>query len=183
MFAWALVRPTLAYVAIGGINSLHIEYFTDHQATPPPAPSLSTLPMARRSSSNSKKKSQFAIYTLAFVLTIIALSIGKSFLNQQAQHFTDLNEMSLADLKESGTSLSGNEYRISGKIADRMILANNRGLLVSIKSETAKGEAGLIPLHIPPGVNQINLERGHNYTFNVVVNREGLPVAQGIKAD
>ena len=67
------------------------------------------------------------------MLTIIVLSIGKSFLNQQAQHFTDLNEMPLADLKESGTSLSGNEYRISGEIADRMILANNRGMLVSIK--------------------------------------------------
>ena len=67
------------------------------------------------------------------MLTIIVLSIGKSFLNQQAQHFTDLNEMPLADLKESGTSLSGNEYRIRGEIADRMILANNRGMLVSIK--------------------------------------------------
>jgi len=74
--------------------------------------------MPRRSTSNSKKKSQLALYTLAFLFAIIALSIGKSFLNQQAQHFTDLNEMSLADLKESGTSLSGNEYRISGEIAD-----------------------------------------------------------------
>jgi len=179
MFALALARPTLAYVAISGISSLQIDYFNSIQATP----SQSTLAMPRRSSSNSKKKSQLALYALAFVLTIIVLSIGKSFLNQQAQHFTDLNEMPLADLKESGTSLSGNEYRISGEIADRMILANNRGLLVSIKSETAQGKACLIPLHIPPGVNQINLERGHNYTFKVEVNREGLPVAQGIKAD
>lgn len=139
MFALALARPTLAYVAISGISSLQIDYFNSIQATP----SQSTLAMPRRSSSNSKKKSQLALYALAFVLTIIVLSIGKSFLNQQAQHFTDLNEMPLADLKESGTSLSGNEYRISGEIADRMILANNRGLLVSIKSETAQGKAGM----------------------------------------
>ena len=139
--------------------------------------------MPRRSSSNSSKKSQLVTYALAFVLTIIILAAGKSYLNRQAAHFANLNEISLADLKENGTSLSGNEYRIKGKISERIILSHERGLLVSIMSDTNDTEAGIVPVHIPPGIDKINIERGQNYSFKIEVNREGLPVAKDIKAE
>lgn len=139
--------------------------------------------MPRRSPSNSSKKSQLATYALAFVITIIILAGGKSYLSRQAAHFTDLNEMSLADLKENGTSLSGNEYRIKGEIAERIVLTNERGLLVSIQSDTDGSASGIVPVHIPPGIDRINIERGHNYSIKIEVNREGLPVATDIKAE
>jgi len=139
--------------------------------------------MPRRSTSNSSKKSKLTSYVLAFVMTIIMLAAGKSYLSKQAQYFANLNEMPLADLKESGTSLSGNEYRITGEISERIILKNERGLLVSIKSDDNVAGSSIIPLHIPPDIDRINIERGHNYSFRIEVNREGLPVAKEVKAE
>ena len=138
--------------------------------------------MPRRSTSNSSKKNKLTRYALAFAITIIVLSAGKSYLSKQAQHFANLNEIPLADLKENGTVLSGNEYRITGEIYERIILKNERGLLVSIKSNDSESGSGIIPVHIPPGIDRINIERVHDYSFKIKVNREGLPVAQNIKA-
>ena len=113
---------------------------------------------------------------------ISALVFGKFFLDKRAEHFAGLNELSLTDLKESGTSLSGNEYRITGEIAERRNLTDDRGLLISVNPESNTKDSGLIPVHIPPGLNSINLERGHHYSFKVEIDREGLPVALDIKA-
>ena len=113
---------------------------------------------------------------------IAVLILGKFILDKRAQHFSNLAELSVAELKKSGTSLSGNEYRINGEIAERMILAGDRGLLISLQPEADSSESGPVPVHVPPGVDQINLERGHRYTFKVEVNREGLPIALDIKA-
>jgi hypothetical protein len=139
--------------------------------------------MSRRSTSSSNKKSQLTTYALAFIMTVIILVAGKSYLNKQAQHFANLNDLSLVDLKDNGTSLSGNEYRIKGKIEERTILKNERGLLVSIKSDATDAATGIIPVHIPPSIDRINIERGQNYSFKIEVNREGLPVAKDIKAE
>ncbi len=138
--------------------------------------------MPRRSKSNSNKKTQLATYAGAFVLTIIILAAGKSYLSKQAKHFASLNDISISDLQESGNSLSGNEYRIKGKISERIILSDQRGLLVSIKPNDQRA-SGTVPVHIPPGIDRINIERGHSYTFKVEVNREGLPVAKEIQAE
>ena len=139
--------------------------------------------MSRRSKSNSNKKNQLTTYAIAFVLTIIILAAGKAYLSSQAKHFASLNDISIADIQENGTSLSGNKYRIKGEISERMILSNQRGLLVSIISDVEGKESGTIPVHIPPGIDRINIERGHSYTFKIEVNREGLPVAMDIQAE
>jgi len=135
-----------------------------------------------RRSSNTSSIGHLAIYILAGVAVFAVLIFGKFILDKRAQHFSDLNELSVAELKESGTSLSGNEYRITGEIAERMILAGDRGLLISVKPEAYGKRSNIVPVHVPPSIDQINLERGHDYTFKVEVNREGLPVALDIKA-
>ena len=138
--------------------------------------------MPRRSRSNTNKASRFILYIISAAVLIAALVFGKFFLDKRAEHFSGLNELSVADLKESGTSLSGNEYRITGEIAERRNLSDDRGLLISVNPESNNKNTGLIPIHIPPGVDSINLERGQHYSFKVEIDREGLPVALDIKA-
>lgn len=139
--------------------------------------------MPRRSRSNANNAGRLAVYVMAGGALVAILVFGKFILDKRAQHFPNLKELSVAELKESGTSLSGNEYRITGEIAERMILAGDHGLLISVNAERGGKQSSLVPVHIPPGINQINLERGHNYAFKVEVNREGLPVAMDIKAE
>jgi hypothetical protein len=122
------------------------------------------------------------MYILIGITLFAALVIGKFMLDKQSQHFPGHNELSVAELKESGTSLSGNEYRVSGKIVERMILRGERGLLISVQPKAEGSGTNLIPVHVPPGTERINLERGQQYSFKVEVNREGLPVALDIQA-
>ena len=138
--------------------------------------------MPRRSRSNTSKASRIVLAIITGAAVIAALVFGKFFLDKRAEHFSGINELSVADLKESGTSLSGNEYRITGEIAERRNLTGDRGLLISVKPESNTKDSGIIPIHVPPGVDSINLERGHHYSFKVEIDREGLPVALDIKA-
>lgn len=122
------------------------------------------------------------MYILIGIALFAGLVVGRVYLDQQAQHFSSHSELSVAELKESGTSLSGNEYRVSGKIVERMILRGDRGLLISVQPDTEGAKTSLIPVHVPPGADEINLERGQQYTFKVEVNRQGLPVALDMRA-
>ncbi|MFK7910647.1 MAG: hypothetical protein AB8F34_08590 [Akkermansiaceae bacterium] len=139
--------------------------------------------MSRRSRSTSgNKKSNVAIYIIIALAVIGALVAGKFILDKRAEHFSDLNELSVTDLKDGGTSLSGNTYKITGEITERRNLEDDQGLLLSVVSTADDKRSSPIPVHVPKEVEKINLERNHGYTFKVKVNREGLPVAMDIKA-
>jgi len=138
--------------------------------------------MSRRSRSQSNSKSHLAVYIIIGVAVIAALITGKFILDKRSQHFSELSDLSAADLKGGGTSLSGNKYRISGKITNRRNLSGDRGILISVTTEKDEKNLGPIPVYIPRGLLKINLERGQSYTFKVEIDREGLPVALDVKA-
>lgn len=138
--------------------------------------------MSRRSRSSSSSKSNTAVYIVIALAVIGALVAGKFFLDKRAEHFSDLNELSVSDLKDGGTALSGNIYKITGEIAERRNLEGDQGLLLSVVSTADGKRSSPIPVFVPKDAGQINLERNHGYTFKVEINREGLPVALDIKA-
>ena len=137
--------------------------------------------MSRRSRSSNQKKSNTAVYIIVALAVVGALVVGKFILDKRAQHFSDLNELSVSDLKSGGTSLSGNTYKITGEIIERRNLDGDRGLLLSVVSTAGEKKSSPIPVFVPKDVENINLERNHGYTFKVQVDREGLPVALDIK--
>ena len=137
--------------------------------------------MSRRSRSSSNK-SNLVVYAIIAAAVIGALVVGKFILDKRAEHFSGLSELSVADLKQGGTSLSGNIYKVTGEITERRNLESDKGLLVSVASTAEDKKSSPIPIFVPKDVEKINLERNHGYTFKVKVNREGLPVALDIKA-
>lgn len=138
--------------------------------------------MSRRSRSSSNNKSNLAIYIIVGIAVVGALVAGKIILDKRAQHFSNLSELSVSDFKKNANSMSGNEYRISGKISEKLKWTSDRGQLVSVTVDQGEQGSGTIPVIVPSGVDQVNLERGHSYTFKVEINREGLPVALDVKA-
>ena len=138
--------------------------------------------MSRRSRTSNQKKSNLAVYIIIAIAVIAALVIGKLILDKRAEHFSDLNELSVSDLKDGGTSLSGNIYKITGEINERRNLDGDRGLLLSVVSTAGEKKSTPIPVFVPKDVEKINLERNHGYTFKVKIDRAGLPVALDIKA-
>ena len=138
--------------------------------------------MARRSKSKSKQKNNLVVYIIIAVAVIGGLAVVKSIIDKRAQHFAELSELSISDYKMNANSLSGNEYRITGKISEKLKWTPDEGQLISISVDQGEKGQGSIGIMIPANVDQVNLERGHTYIFKVEVNREGLPVALDVKA-
>ncbi|MBT8036240.1 MAG: hypothetical protein KJO21_01730 [Verrucomicrobiae bacterium] len=138
--------------------------------------------MSRRSRSSSNNKNNLAVYIIITMAVIAALVAGKVILDKRAQHFSGLSELSVADVKNNANSLSGNEYRVSGKITEKLKWTANRGQVISLTVDQGEQGKGTIPIIVPAGIDNVNLERGHSYTFKVEINREGLPVALDVKA-
>jgi len=138
--------------------------------------------MARRSKSKTNSKSNTAVYAIVAIAVIGALILGKFILDKRAQHFSNLSELSITDFHKNANALSGNEYRISGKIVEKLKWTSDRGQLVSLSSDQGDGKMGMIGIMVPAGIDQVNLEKGQTYTFKVEINREGLPVALDVKA-
>lgn len=138
--------------------------------------------MARRSRSKSNNKSNLAVYIIIALAVIGALIAGKFILDKRAQHFSGLSELSVNDMQDGATSLSGNEYRVTGEITQREKWTPDKGQIISLLVNKDGENQGNIPIFVPAGIDTINLERGHSYTFKVEINREGLPVALDVKA-
>lgn len=137
--------------------------------------------MARRSRTTSNKKSNLAVYIIVGIAVLGALVAGKFILDKRSQHFSGLSELSIADLKDNANSLSGNEYRVTGEISEKIKWTSDRGQIVSLALDQGEKGKGTIPIIVPAGIDKVNLERGHSYTFKVEINREGLPVALDVK--
>jgi len=138
--------------------------------------------MARRSKSKSKNKSNFAVYLIIAVAVVGALVVGKRVLDKRAEHFSGISELPISDYRENPNSLSGNEYRVTGKITEKLKWTPDEGQLISVfVDQSSRGKAP-IGIRIPADVSQVNLERGHTYTFKVAINRAGLPIALDVKA-
>ncbi len=138
--------------------------------------------MARRSKSKSNSKSHLVVYLIIGVAVIGALVAGKFILGKRAQHFADLSELSISDFQAGATSLSGNKYRVTGKITQKEKWTPDQGQLIGVSVDQGEKGKGNIPIFVPAGIDKTNLTRGQSYTFKVEINREGLPVALEIKA-
>ncbi len=138
--------------------------------------------MARRSKSKTANKNNVAVYAMIALAVIAALVIGKMALDKRAQHFANTSELSIEEFRENANSMSGNEYQVTGKISEKLKWTSDRGQLISLSTEQAEGQQGNIGIMVPADINQVNLEKGHSYTFKVTINREGLPVALDVKA-
>lgn len=139
--------------------------------------------MSRRSRNKSgNNKNNTAVYLIVGLAVLAALVVGKIMLDKRAQHFSNLSELSIKDYKQNANALSGNEYRVTGKINEKIKWTRDSGQLISLFVDQEENGRGTIGIKIPSDVNQINLERGQSYTFKVEINREGLPVALDVKA-
>ncbi|MCP5537800.1 MAG: hypothetical protein H7A51_16390 [Akkermansiaceae bacterium] len=140
--------------------------------------------MSRRSRSNTKSKnaSGIIIAIIVGIAVIGGLIVGFIMIKNRSQPFPHLSELPITDMKNGATSLSGNKYRVTGKISEKLKWTSDQGQMISVSVDQGEQGKGTIPIKIPSGVDKVNLERGHSYTFMVEINLEGLPVALDVKA-
>ncbi len=136
--------------------------------------------MARRSKNQSK--GNLIAYALITTAVLCGIILGKLYLNKRSEHFSGISELPISDYKQNPNSLSGNIYQVTGKISEKLKWTPDQGQLISVFVDQKSQGKGTIGIRIPAQITNVNLERGHVYTFKVSINRAGLPIAQDVRA-
>ena len=132
--------------------------------------------MPRRASSSANP-----VWILAIVIFVVASMAGGYFLyNTASDPYRTLTELDTDAYLQNSNSLRGNTYKLRGTIADSLAWSQSAGRLFSVEVEKSSG-SDMIPLLIPPEFNQVNIQKGQKFYFQVEVGDKGLLKVKGIK--
>ena len=104
---------------------------------------------------------------------ILALGIGGAFFFQQGSDpYRTVEILKPEDYLENANSLRGNIYQLEGVISSSLGSSPEKGRLFSLKATYGDKEWPL-PILVPPGYRDINLQKGQRYRLKVRVNEAG----------
>lgn len=122
--------------------------------------------MARKRRSSKNKKSQLPMI-LGGVGGVLLLAIGAAVAMKPTDSAASAAEsrFSVADYRMDASRLTGNTYRLKGRVENIETLGNDR--LVAVSLPNNKQER--LPLLVRSGVTgRVNLTRGDSFVFDVV---------------
>ena len=122
--------------------------------------------MARKRRSSKNKKSQLPMI-LGGVGGVLLLAIGAAVAMKPSDSVASAAEsrFSVADYRMDASRLTGNTYRLKGRVENIETLGNDR--LVAVSLPNNKQER--LPLLVRSGVTgRVNLTRGDSFVFDVV---------------
>lgn len=129
--------------------------------------------MARRASSGINT----GALIIGAIVFILILGGGYWFLNREPSGF-DAPELDIEQALSNSRSLSGNRYQVTGKLIDRNIESNGQIITIQLGEET---NPKFLPIIIPEGFKNGNLNQQARYTFLIQFNTVGLAVAEDVK--
>ena len=129
--------------------------------------------MARRASSGVNT----GALIIGAIVFILILGGGYWFLNRKPSCF-DAPELDIEQALSNSRSLSGNRYQVTGKLIDRNIESNGQIITIQLGEET---NPKFLPIMIPEGFKNGNLNQQAQYTFLIQFNTVGLAVAEDVK--
>ena len=129
--------------------------------------------MARRASSGVNT----GALIIGAIVFILILGGGYWFLNREPSGF-DAPELDIEQALSNSRSLSGNRYQVTGKLIDRNIESNGQIITIQLGEET---NPKFLPIMIPEGFKNGNLNQQAQYTFLIQFNTGGLVVAEDVK--
>ena len=129
--------------------------------------------MARRASSGINT----GALIIGAIVFILILGGGYWFLNRKPSGF-DAPELDIEQALSNSRSLSGNRYQVTGKLIDRNIESNGQIITIQLGEET---NPKFLPIMIPEGFKNGNLNQQAQYTVLIQFNTVGLAVAEDVK--
>ena len=122
--------------------------------------------MARKRRSSKNKKSQLPMI-LGGVGGVLLLAIGAAVAMKPSDSANTAAEsrFSVADYRMDASRLTGNTYRLKGRVENIETLGNDRLVAVSLPNNSQER----LPLLVRSGVTgRVNLTRGDSFVFDVV---------------
>ncbi|NCW28211.1 MAG: hypothetical protein EBV83_07980 [Verrucomicrobia bacterium] len=111
---------------------------------------------------------------LILAAVFVALGALGAFLFQKdGNPYRTVEPLKPADYLENANSLKGNTYQLEGVIASSLGSSPEKGRLFSFRASYGDKEWPL-PVLVPPGYRDLNLQKGQRYRLKVRVNGAGL---------
>ncbi len=118
---------------------------------------------------------------IGIVLGVLILGAGGFVvLNRTKDPLAGVTEFNYNDFQQNANSLSGNVYRVSGTIDDKIRWTPDRGQLVVLDVEGEFGN-GPLPVLIPSEFNGVNISRGDQVTMKIEIGAKGKPIVRELK--
>ena len=111
---------------------------------------------------------------LVLALGVVILGAGGSFfLQKEGNPYRTVEKLKPGDYLENANSLRGNTYQLEGVIASSLGSSQEKGRLFSLRAPYGEKEWPL-PILVPPGFRDLNLQKGQRYRLKIRVNDLGL---------
>ena len=129
--------------------------------------------MPRRASSSANP------VWIVIIVVFLAASLGGGYYlyNTVSDPYRTLNQLDTQSYLQNSNSLRGNTYKVSGTIENQLSWSPI-GRLFSVDVEDS---SDVLPILVPPEFNQINIQKGQKFYFQVEVGDKGLLKAKAIK--
>jgi hypothetical protein len=123
--------------------------------------------MARRA--NAK---QHPLMWLIVVIVLVGfVGVGYFVFNKSSEPFRTLPTLEISQYLENANSLRGNTYKVDAVVQNSLAWSPAKGRLFSVEVGTNKE---VVPLLIPPNLNQVNVQKGQRYFFKVEIIKDGV---------
>ena len=125
--------------------------------------------MARRASSRLHP----AWFAVVGVLAAAAIAAGYFVFSKANDPYRVIQPLNVAAYLENANSLRGNTYQVTGTVWNSLGWSPASGRLFSVEvGENTPSD--LLPLLVPAALNQVNLQKGQRFVFEVEVSDGGV---------
>lgn len=119
------------------------------------------------------RKNNPALWAVLAVVFLCLGGLGAFFSHKDGNPYRAVEVLRPGDYLENANSLKGNIYQLDGVIASSLGSNPGQGRLFSLRANYGDKEWP-IPVLVPPGYREINLQKGQHYRFKVRVNEDGI---------
>ncbi|HWB59061.1 MAG TPA: hypothetical protein VG733_06205 [Chthoniobacteraceae bacterium] len=135
--------------------------------------------MPRRASSSANP-----IWIVLVVVFIVASLAGGYYLYNVARDpYRTLTTLDTHDYLTNANSLRGNTYKVRGTVFESSLdwsATKGRIIEVDVDNGGSSNSEDRLPLLVPPKFNDINIQKGQKFYFQVEVGDKGILTVSGI---
>ena len=126
--------------------------------------------MPRRASS-----SVHPLWTLGAVAAILAVAIAGGYFLYSfvSDPFRTLEPLDISSYLENSNSMQGNVYKLKC-VVDNQLQSDTAGRIGRLYSVEADPGGDILPVLVPPSLNDVNIQKGQHFFLKVVVGEKGV---------
>lgn len=110
-----------------------------------------------------------------------AIAAGYFLFSKTSDPYRTIQPLSVAAYLENANSLRGNVYQVAGTVWNSLGWSPTAGRLYAIEAGTGGTTTELLPILVPAALNQINLQKGQRFLFEIEVGEGGVLVVRSLR--